>query len=132
MQFYEVLVSVLMTMTSREYDGIDNYILSFNIKRKYKVLHLRILMLNFFFRAHRNDLENIPMFLFAGFIYILTNPNAWLAVNLFRTYTFFRIVHTYVYAIHVIPQPARALTWGISYLINWYMVIVSAATFCTL
>ncbi|KAK7590438.1 hypothetical protein V9T40_002051 [Parthenolecanium corni] len=60
-------------------------------------------------RAHRNDIENIPMFLATGFIYILTDPHPFVAINLFRLYTVCRITHTYVYAIKVYPQPIRAM-----------------------
>lgn len=81
-----------------------------------------------FYRAHRNDIENIPMFLATGFIYILTDPHPFVAINLFRLYTVCRITHTYVYAIKVYPQPIRAMVWSIGYLINWYMVIISVVS----
>uniref|UniRef100_A0A0A9XBA4 Microsomal glutathione S-transferase 1 n=1 Tax=Lygus hesperus TaxID=30085 RepID=A0A0A9XBA4_LYGHE len=76
-------------------------------------------------RAHLNDLENIPFFFVAAFAYMLTNPNPWLAINLFRAFTFARIAHTFVYAVVVIPQPARVISWGIGYAITIYMAIVS-------
>ncbi|RZF41478.1 hypothetical protein LSTR_LSTR000192 [Laodelphax striatellus] len=66
-------------------------------------------------RAHLNDLENIPVFMVAALLYIATKPSYWLALNLFRTFTIARIIHTLVYAVVVIPQPARALAWVVGY-----------------
>ncbi|XP_065222154.1 microsomal glutathione S-transferase 1-like [Planococcus citri] len=83
-------------------------------------------------RAHRNDIENIPMFLFAALMYMLTDPVPWVAINLFRLYTLLRFIYTYVYAIRVYPQPTRAIVWGMSYLINWYMIINSTVKFVSL
>ncbi|XP_053658688.1 microsomal glutathione S-transferase 1-like [Anopheles marshallii] len=62
-------------------------------------------------RAHQNDLENIPLFFVIGFLYMLTNPAPFLAVNLFRAVAVSRIIHTLVYAVVVIPQPARFLAF---------------------
>lgn len=76
-------------------------------------------------RAHLNDLENIPAFIFAALIFLLTNPPAGLAINLFRIFTYARIAHTVVYAVFVVPQPARAISWGVGYGITIYMVIHS-------
>ncbi|KAK7590439.1 hypothetical protein V9T40_002052 [Parthenolecanium corni] len=80
-------------------------------------------------RAHLNDLENIPIFLISCCFYILTDPHTFIAINLIRVFTICRIIHTYVYAIHVIPQPTRALVWGVANFINWYMIVVSAIKF---
>ncbi|XP_052900716.1 microsomal glutathione S-transferase 1-like isoform X1 [Anopheles moucheti] len=62
-------------------------------------------------RAHLNDLENILPFFVIGFLYLLTNPAPFLAVNLFRVVAVSRILHTLVYAVVVIPQPARFLAF---------------------
>uniref|UniRef100_T1HCK9 Microsomal glutathione S-transferase 1 n=1 Tax=Rhodnius prolixus TaxID=13249 RepID=T1HCK9_RHOPR len=72
-------------------------------------------------RAHLNDLENIPIYFIASLAYLLTEPNAWLAINLMRAFTFARIAHSLVYAVVVVPQPARAIAWGIGYAITGYM-----------
>ncbi|KAH8416807.1 hypothetical protein KR222_005571, partial [Zaprionus bogoriensis] len=74
-------------------------------------------------RAHRNDLENILPFLVVGFLYTLTNPSAFLAINLFRAVGISRIVHTLVYAVVVVPQPARALAFFVALLSTVYMAI---------
>lgn len=65
------------------------------------------------FRAHRNDLETILPFLIIGYLYIWTKPNEIAACYLFRVAGISRLLHTVVYSIVVVPQPARALTfWG--------------------
>lgn len=68
-------------------------------------------------------MENIlPSFLI-GFIYVLTNPAALTACLLFQISAIARIVHTIVYAVVVIPQPARGLAWLAHYAISIYMGI---------
>ncbi|PSN38698.1 Microsomal glutathione S-transferase 1 [Blattella germanica] len=74
-------------------------------------------------RGHQNDLENILPFFVVGFLYILTEPSVFLAVNLYRIVTISRILHTIVYTVVVIPQPARFLACGIPYFITAYMAI---------
>ncbi|XP_020797755.1 microsomal glutathione S-transferase 1 isoform X2 [Drosophila serrata] len=81
-------------------------------------------------RAHRNDLENILPFFAIGLLYVLTNPSAWLAINLFRAVGIARIVHTLVYAVVVVPQPSRALAFFVALGATVYMalqVILAAA-----
>ena len=76
-------------------------------------------------RAHMNDLENIPMFIVTAWLFLLTDPPVNLAINLFRVFTCARILHTIVYAVVVVPQPARAISWGVGYFITIYMVFHS-------
>lgn len=73
-------------------------------------------------RAHLNDLENIPIFLIAASLYVLTNPAPALALNLFRAFTAARFAHTFVYAVYVVPQPARALSFFVGYGITGYII----------
>lgn len=73
-------------------------------------------------RAHRNDLENIIAFIIVAFFYVLTGPQAFIAVNLFRVGAISRIVHTFVYAIFP-TQPARAISWFACYAVTGYMAI---------
>ncbi|XP_030386657.1 microsomal glutathione S-transferase 1 isoform X1 [Scaptodrosophila lebanonensis] len=81
-------------------------------------------------RAHRNDLENILPFFIIGLLYTLTNPSTFLAVNLFRAVGISRIVHTLVYAVVVVPQPARALAFFVALGSTAYMALqVVAAAF---
>lgn len=58
-----------------------------------------ILTKDFCSRAHRNDLENCIPFMIAALLYILTDPSAFIAINLIRAAVIGRIVHTFVYAI---------------------------------
>ncbi|CAG9764984.1 unnamed protein product [Ceutorhynchus assimilis] len=74
-------------------------------------------------RAHLNDLENIPVFFAVCFAYLTTNPSVFLASTLIRVFTLCRFIHTIVYAVVVIPQPARGLSWGIAFFITVYMGI---------
>ncbi|XP_073830087.1 microsomal glutathione S-transferase-like [Musca autumnalis] len=74
-------------------------------------------------RAHLNDMENILPFFITGFLYVLTNPAAFLAINLFRAVAAARILHTIVYAVVVIPQPARALSFFVAFFATGYMAL---------
>ncbi|XP_062538983.1 microsomal glutathione S-transferase 1-like [Armigeres subalbatus] len=80
-------------------------------------------------RAHRNDLENILPYFVITFFYILTNPNPLVAIVLFRIVALARITHTLVYAVVVIPQPARAIAWLIPYVSSLYMAFHTIAFF---
>ncbi|XP_072384165.1 microsomal glutathione S-transferase 1-like [Diabrotica undecimpunctata] len=80
-------------------------------------------------RAHLNDLENIPLFFVAGLIYTFANPGEKAAKVLFVVYVVSRYLHTIVYAVIPIPQPARALAWTTGYVINIYMAVYSLIHF---
>ncbi|XP_055298547.1 microsomal glutathione S-transferase 1-like [Sitodiplosis mosellana] len=75
-------------------------------------------------RAHLNDMENILPFLSVGLFYVLTDPNEMVALWLFRVTTVARFAHTFVYAIYVIPQPARAICFFIHFAITLYMAFM--------
>lgn len=79
-------------------------------------------------RAHRNDLENILPFIAVAFFYVLTSPQAFIAINLFRAAAIARIVHTLVYAI-IPTQPARAISWFVCYGATGYMAVQTALFF---
>ncbi|XP_021188923.1 microsomal glutathione S-transferase 1 [Helicoverpa armigera] len=72
-------------------------------------------------RAHLNDLENIPVFWAVGALYVTTGPAAPLATTLFRAFTAGRVLHTFVYAVKPLPQPARGIAFGVPFLITIYM-----------
>ncbi|XP_047033528.1 uncharacterized protein LOC124640008 [Helicoverpa zea] len=72
-------------------------------------------------RAHLNDLENIPAFWVLGALYVTTGPVAAWATLLFRVYTLGRILHTIVYAVVPLPQPARFLAFVIPATVSFYM-----------
>ncbi len=44
-------------------------------------------------RIQLNDLENLPFFLAAGFLYVLTGPSLWLARVLLYGYVLSRLLH---------------------------------------
>lgn len=74
-------------------------------------------------RAHLNDLENIPFFLIACFGYMLTKPNVFIATNLIRLFVMSRIMHTIVYCVIIVRQPARIVAWLLAYLVVIYMAL---------
>ena len=80
-------------------------------------------------RAHLNDMENILPYLMASFFYVLTEPNFYAATIMFRVATIARIMHTIVYAIYPVRQPARGLMFFIHYFIMMYMVIAAMVHF---
>lgn len=49
-------------------------------------------------RMHRNDLENIPGFWMAGFLFVLTGPPLWLAQLLMYGFVLARAAHAVAYA----------------------------------
>lgn len=51
-----------------------------------------------------------------------TGPSPAWAIILFLLFTIARFVHTLVYAFYIIPQPARAIAFGVGMLINVYMI----------
>lgn len=99
---------------------------------KIDVIYEHIIYIGFCcFRAHLNDLENIPIFIVICTVYLLTNPSLSLAANLIRIFTLARIAHTLVYAVVVVPQPARTVSFGIGYFITIYMALMSSMHFIT-
>lgn len=74
-------------------------------------------------------MENIIPFIIIGFAYVLTNPDAWLAILLFRSAAAARILHTFVYAVYVLPQPSRALAFFVPFFISLYMAAKVMCTF---
>jgi len=68
-------------------------------------------------------LENIPIFLITGLLLVASNPPEMIANNLFRIYTFVRIMHTIAYAVIILPQPTRAIFFIAGVVINIIMII---------
>lgn len=71
-------------------------------------------------RIHLNDLENIPFFLAAGFLYVLTSPPLLLAQWLFYGYVVSRLLHFLAYLTAQIHD-VRAWLWTAGSLILIYM-----------
>ena len=76
-------------------------------------------------RAHRNALENIPVYLVLGLILALTQPSATLANALFITFTVARLGHSFFYVKGV--QPFRTLCFAIGLLSMVGIAILGAA-----
>ncbi|KAH8420641.1 hypothetical protein KR009_012422 [Drosophila setifemur] len=69
-------------------------------------------------RAHRNDLENVLPFLVMSLVYVASGPHPLTAKLLIRIGASARILHTLVYAIIPIPQPARMVTFFTTFAIT--------------
>ncbi|XP_034944473.1 microsomal glutathione S-transferase 1-like [Chelonus insularis] len=76
-------------------------------------------------RAHLNDLENILPWAISTALWLTTSPDTATVALLIKVFSIARIIHTIVYAVIVVPQPARFLSFLIAYLIIVYQ---SAAT----
>ena len=73
-------------------------------------------------RIVRNDLENVPFFLVAGFLYILTQPSLLLAQWLLYGYVVSRLLHFIAYFTGQIHD-IRATFWTVGSLILIYMTV---------
>lgn len=69
-------------------------------------------------------MENILPFVSIGLFYVLIDPLPAIAINLFRVVALARILHTIVYALFVVPQPARTICFAIPFGITAYMTIM--------
>jgi glutathione S-transferase len=69
---------------------------------------------------HANDVENIPLFLVAGLLYVCTAPSVGLAIGLFSAYVASRMAHFFVVLMHG-SHEARALFWSIGSVIVYVM-----------
>lgn len=73
-------------------------------------------------RIQHNDLENVPFFLAAGFLYVLTAPPLWLAQLLFYGYAVLRLLHFAAY-FTAQTHDLRAALWTPSSLIIIFMAV---------
>ena len=71
-------------------------------------------------RIHLNDLENLPFFLAAGFLFVLTTPSLRTAQWLFYGYVVSRMAHFVAY-LTAQTHEVRATFWTIGSLILIYM-----------
>lgn len=71
-------------------------------------------------RIHLNDLENLPFFLVAGLLYILTGPPLWLAQALLYGYVVSRFLHFAAY-LSAQTHDLRASLWTVGSLILIFM-----------
>lgn len=73
-------------------------------------------------RIQMNDLENLPFFLVAGFLYVLTAPSLSMARWLFYGYVVSRLLHFAAYFTGQIHE-VRATFWTIGSVIMIFMAI---------
>ena len=73
-------------------------------------------------RIHQTDLENIPFFLVAGFLYVLTGPPLLLAQLLLYGYVVSRLLHFAAY-LSARTHDTRATLWTIGSLIVIFMAV---------
>ncbi len=71
-------------------------------------------------RIHLNDLENLPFFLVAGLLYVLTQPTLWLAQLLLYGYVVSRLLHFAAY-LTARSHDMRAALWTVGSLILIFM-----------
>jgi glutathione S-transferase len=75
-----------------------------------------------FRRIHQNDLENVPFFLAAGFLFVLTDPPLIWAQVLLYGYVVTRALHFWAYATAQIHD-IRATFWTLGVLIVMAMAV---------
>ncbi|MCP1334856.1 MAPEG family protein [Futiania mangrovi] len=73
-------------------------------------------------RIHMNDLENVPFFLVAGFLYVLTGPSLLMAQVVLYGYVASRLLHFAAYATAQ-THDVRATFWTVGVLILIYMTV---------
>ncbi len=71
-------------------------------------------------KCWRNDLENIPMFLFISLGYVLLNGNAAFGLVCFIIFTVARVSHTFFYVTAM--QPHRNIAFDIGLIATFVMV----------
>lgn len=74
-------------------------------------------------RIHLNDIENLPFFLAAGLLYVLTQPSPAVARVLFYGYAISRLLHFAAY-FTAQTHDMRATLWTIGSLIMIYMSVM--------
>lgn len=75
-------------------------------------------------RIHQNDLENVPPFLIAGFLFVLTAPPLWLAQAALYGFVLTRLLHFWAY-VTAQTHDLRATFWTLGVLIQIAMVVWS-------
>ncbi len=78
-------------------------------------------------RIHLNDLENLPFFLVAGFLYLFTAPSLMVARLLLYGYVASRLLHFAAY-LSARTHDTRATLWTLGSLILVYMTVATLIT----
>lgn len=71
-------------------------------------------------RAHRNALENIPLFMITGLIFVMLQPSFALAAGIFGVFTVGRIAHSVCYVKGI--QPFRTISFVLGLLAQVVML----------
>jgi uncharacterized MAPEG superfamily protein len=71
-------------------------------------------------RMHENDVENVPLFLAVGLLYVCTAPPGDVALGLFSAYVLSRLAHFYA-LLTARPHEIRATFWTVGSVIVYGM-----------
>jgi uncharacterized MAPEG superfamily protein len=71
-------------------------------------------------RMHGNDIENIPLFLVSGLLYVCTAPGHTVALTIFAVYVLSRFAHFYV-VLTARSHDSRAVLWTIGSVAIYFM-----------
>ena len=81
-----------------------------------------------FFRAHLNDLENIPIFFIIALMFVLANLSPTRGIWCLRIFTAARILHTIVYLNAIlIPRVLCFVTGSVCIVVLGISVLLSVA-----
>ena len=72
-------------------------------------------------RIQLNDSENLPYFLVAGFLFVLTAPSLLMARTLLYGYVVFRFLHFAAY-LRASNHETRAFFWTMGWLLHFVMI----------
>jgi glutathione S-transferase len=72
-------------------------------------------------RMHGNDVENVPLFLTAGMLYVCTAPSDATALGMFAAYALSRFAHFYV-VLTARSHDLRAALWTVGSVIIYVLV----------
>jgi microsomal prostaglandin-E synthase 1 len=71
-------------------------------------------------RAHRNALENVPLFMITGLLFVMLGSTTAIAAAIFGTYTVCRIGHSVCYVKSI--QPFRTVFFALGSLTQFVML----------
>ncbi len=71
-------------------------------------------------RMHGNDVENVPLFLTAGMLYVCTAPSDITALGLFAAYVLSRFAH-FLVVLTALSHEVRAALWTVGSVIIYVM-----------
>ncbi|XP_031556081.1 microsomal glutathione S-transferase 1-like [Actinia tenebrosa] len=72
-------------------------------------------------RMHQNDLENIPIFILLGMLYVLSDPAYSTAIIVFRIFGAARFIHSVAY-FFALTSP-RGMSWMVGMICNIFLAV---------